>query len=352
MHRQLAPSGSPYPAVAKEGPSNHRVSGCWPRMHPRFTVLCSLILLTAAVLACKSKGPNRQTYDATALAVNGAHTCLIQLDGTPRCFGGDNSVNPPMVPAPKVALTRIESAIRFACGLRASDGGLTCWGACNLKAACAPPAGRFDDFALHDEAGGCAWRHAPKPEVACWGAGWSGITSPPGGINALDLKQVVFGPDWAVALKSDGTLISWGSSALLADPILTRAISSGKRVDSIGGRGALLCLIAAGHPECISYWSNQVPPHVSGKALQIDAASPRGAIPACVLSEGGGTRELRCSKSNKGKTLGTLRGDIDDIGIGNDHVCVLKRGNRVECVGDDLYGRVSGRSLGRSTDWP
>src|SRR5690606_12823798 len=207
------------------------------RSHP--TLLCSLIVLSAAALACRSKGPARETYAAKAVAVNGTHTCLLQLDGTPRCFGGDDSRNPPMVAAPKIALTRIESGIRFACGLRASDGELTCWGACNLKAACAPPPGRFDDFALHDEAGGCAWRHAPKPEVVCWGAGWSGITSPPGGVTSLDLKQIVFGPDWAVALKMDGSLISWGSSALLADPMLTKAIASGKRVDSIGGRGAL-----------------------------------------------------------------------------------------------------------------
>ncbi len=321
-------------------------------MTSRSTLACSLIVLAVALLACKRKGPKHETYEATAIAVNGQHTCLLRRDGTPRCFGGDDSRSPPNLPTPKVPLTRIESGVRFACGIRAADGGVTCWGACNNKAACSPPSGRFEDLALHDSDGGCAWRHTPKPEVACWGGGWSGLSSAPGGILGLDLRQIVFGPDWAVALKTDGTLISWGSSALLADPLLTRAISSARRVDSIGGRGALLCLITAGRPECISYWSNQVPPSVSTRALQIDAASPRGAIPACVLTDVGVSKQLRCSKANKGKKLPTLKGDILDIGVGNDHVCALKAGGIVECTGEDLYGRVSGRSLGNSTDWP
>ena len=290
-------------------------------------------------------------FDARAVAANATHTCLLRTDGTPWCFGGDTSVSPPMTPAPKVPLSRLETGRRFACGIRAADGGAVCWGDCHASHRCATPAGQFEELALHDDSGGCAFSRSAS-RVACWGD-WLTRFAPPVELAATLLSQLVFGPDWAVALRSDGTLLAWGHGAVVHDPILLAAVRGRQAFSSIGGRGALLCLIdPAGVPTCLSHHANATPPRVTGKALMIDASGPRGAVPACVLSEHSGERRWACSASNKGRNLEVLRGEIIDAAVGDDHVCVLFRGGRVRCVGDDLYGRVTAKSLMADASWP
>ncbi len=120
---------------------------------------------------------------------------------------------------------------------------------------------------------------------------------------------------------------------------------------------------SAGGERCSAWWTPRADaaasritrtrnPVVTGSVLLIDAASPRGAIPACVLVEHAGSRSVRCTPTNKGHHITGLTGNIVDMAVGDDHVCVLRAGNQVQCVGDNLFGRVTGRSLFNATDWP
>jgi hypothetical protein len=319
-----------------------------------------LLLLLLALLACRSrlsppkKHAKSKQFEAIAVAVNATHTCLLAPDGVPRCFGGDDSRNPPMTAAPRVALSRLATGRRFACGIRASDGGVVCWGDCgNDPRRCAAPAGKFEDLALDDDSGGCAWSASPNaPRVACWGQ-WTAHRSPPSELFAASLAQLSFGTNWAVARRTDGTLLAWGREAVAKDPLLQDAIRRRRTFSNIGGRGALLCLIdAAGRPSCITHHGNTPPPGVAGRAIAVDASNPRGAMPACVLVERAGERSLHCTKTNKARRLPLVTGSILSFGAGDDHVCVLRAGSRVECFGDDLYGRVTGRTMLGDADWP
>ncbi len=321
------------------------------------TSLVVALLLVSALLACRpgagrgSKGTQRASFDARAVAANAKHTCLLQPNGLARCFGGDDTRNPPMTATPTVELKRIETGRRFACGLKAGDSTLICWGDCSARARCVAPAGAFDDFALDDDSGGCAWTNTPA-RVECWG-GWLATHPPPSSLASTATARIVFGPDWGVAQRDDGTLLAWGRGAVVADPRLGRAVATGEKFRSIGGRGALLCLVdLSGKVECIVHHGNATPPRVSGAALFVDASSPRGALPACVLSDSGGTRTVHCSTTNKGRKLPVFTGKIDDLAVGDDHVCVHHAHHRVECVGDNMFGRVSGRSMFGSADWP
>jgi hypothetical protein len=315
-------------------------------------------VLFAALLACRpgrSRGHKtiaRKTFDAVEVAVNAKHTCLLLDSGLPKCFGGDDTRNPPMTPAPKQPLRRLRTGRRFACALRQSDSSVACWGDCSVPGRCGAPAGAFEDLSLADDDGGCAWSSAGSPRVECWG-GWLKRYPPPAELGSASLKQLVLSVDWAVGLKSDGTLIAWGSGAVVGDPKLKIALAGKATFRSIGGRGAMLCLVdSAGARSCISYYDNQVPPIVAGNVLRIDAASPRGAIPACVLVDRAGARSVSCTATNKGHRLTGLSGNIVDMAVGDDHVCLLLSGKQVTCVGDDLYGRVSGRSLLSNASWP
>ncbi len=107
-----------------------------------------LLLLLAVLLACKpgrsrsGSKIKRKTYDATQVAVNAKHTCLLRKDGTAKCFGADDTRDPPMTPTPTVSLTRIETGRRFACGIQREDSTLTCWGDCTAASRCTVPAGK------------------------------------------------------------------------------------------------------------------------------------------------------------------------------------------------------------------
>mgnify|MGYP001325864171 CR=1 FL=1 len=328
-------------------------------MRGRSKHLCGLVAVIALVLlACRpgrssrGKAVERKTFEAIEVAANAKHTCLLLKSGPPRCFGADDTRDPPMTAAPTEPLRRLRTGRRFACALRQQGSTLACWGDCNATGRCAAPAGAFEDFSLGDDGGGCAWSNAASPRVECWGDPRSRFPAP-AELDTLALKQLVIGANWAVALKTDGTLIPWGRGAVVSDPRLTAAVAGRHAFRSIGGRGALLCLVdTAGGRSCIAHHKNQEPPVVTGSVLRIDAASPRGAIPACVLVEHAGSRSVRCTPTNKGHHITGLTGNIVDMAVGDDHVCVLRAGNQVQCVGDNLFGRVTGRSLFKATDWP
>ena len=258
-----------------------------------------------------------------------------------------------MTKTPSDALSAIETGRRYACAIRERDGAVVCWGDCASSTRCSAPApsARFVGLALDDDDGGCAWDASGRAQ--CWG-GFTTRSPLPADFAGISIAHLVFGSNWAVALKRDGTLAAWGSSEVVRDPAIDNAVRTKKTFSAIGGRGALICLIdTSGTPSCVVYYSNQTPPVAPGRAVQIAASNPRGAIPACVLAETApAERQAICTESNKSLTLPRLSGDILSMAVGDDHLCVLRRDATVECVGDDLYGTVTGKSKLRSPAWP
>jgi len=312
-----------------------------------------LLLLSLAVVAVgccrpgrKQKLPSRiHEGPFVAVAANMRHTCALQLAGTPVCFGGDDTVNPPMTPAPGIALRTIATGGRFACGLTRDDASMVCWGDC-AHGRCRVPPGAFAGFTLSDDGGGCAWR---EPAGAlCWGDSPEARGAP--SLASEALRDVALGAGWGVALRKDGTLLGWGGQQVARDPRLQKAIRDRETFQAIAGKGAVLCLVGmAGEVSCIMHHQNQVPPAISGRPLRIAMANPRGVFPACILFEPAGapgSSDVRCSRTNKNLTLPAVR-DAVDIAVGADHLCALQRDGRLFCAGDDLFGQVSG-----SRRWP
>ena len=69
--------------------------------------------------------------------------CALDTSGFAECWGLYDSV---VDDAPAVALSQMAVANSNACGIRASDGGLECWG--NDSSFEQPPSGSFIDVAL------------------------------------------------------------------------------------------------------------------------------------------------------------------------------------------------------------
>lgn len=271
------------------------------------------------------------------------HTCLLYRTGRAQCFGGDDTVTPPMVPTPTDAFRTIATGRRFACGIVEGSREIKCWGAC-VGSTCVPPAGAFDDLFLGDSAG-CATRTGGG--VVCFGAP---LPATPPTVAREELVQIVIGMDWAVGRRPDGTLVTWGGhQAVATDPRLAAAIGARTRYRSIGGAGAELCLVdLAGTITCLAHHGNPEPPHARGAVVQVAFSNPRGARPACVLWDDpkSGHTTTSCTSGNKGKPLAPIASALA-LAAGDDHVCGLLGDGSVSCNGLDDVQQVTGKKA-----WP
>lgn len=319
----------------------------------RIAAILAALTCTACVPSTSSGGGSKQDFDGPflELAVNAKHTCLLAADGALRCFGGDDTRNPPMTPLPSGKFRDLVSARRFACAL-AEDGTIACFGAC-LSNGCKAPPGHFEGLALHDDQGGCAW---DQTRTVCWGDDvFVNGSAPPPELLTKPVQAIVFGPDWSLIHYADGTIRPHGQrrpageQGVWNDPLLTGLAERGEVVAGIAGRGAAACVIDTAHKaRCVAYYDNQTPPDASN-VLAVEFSSPMGAMPACVLfGESADARagKVSCTANVLRKTL-TLPGRYTQLGVGDHHICGLTEAGKVECVGDDRFGAVSGRN-----PWP
>lgn len=277
---------------------------------------------------------------AAQVVANAHHTCLRDVGGLVRCVGGDTTVDPPMTPVPADRFLAIATSRRTACGVRAADGGVTCWGACTADTCTPPEGGGFGGLALHDDGGGCAWGAAG---VACWGAA-PAVHAAARALEAVAVRQVDFGSDWGLALAEGGRVVPFGKG-LGVDPAWA---ALGPQA-SVAVAGATGCTVdVAGVGRCRVAYGAPPPPEASGRALGYAFSAPLGAMPACVLDAAGAavSGRVRCTPGVKGRTP-RLAGEFVELTAGDEHVCGRTAEGSVQCAGADDRGAVSGRQ-----EWP
>jgi hypothetical protein len=318
----------------------------------------SILVCTLALVGCLPSRSNdeRHTFKGPfrQVIVNSRHTCLLATDGGVRCFGGDDTRNPPMTPIPEVAFTKLASARRSVCGIREDDGSIACFGACISGFDCQPPPGRFEDLALHDDRGGCAW---DSKHTECWGDdGFLRFIAPPPGWLLQPVRKIVFGADWSLIHYADGTILPYSGGkpsdarGVWNDPLLNEIAKSGEVVADIAGKAAAACVIdVARTHRCVAYYENPKPEPASN-VLAIEYSAPMGAMPACVLaalSPGGTSGSVTCTANVLRKQLRLPGSRYVQLGAGDHHICGLDESGDVECIGSDRTGAVTGRR-----DWP
>lgn len=136
---------------------------------------CSDLISTEDSLAAK------ETF--TAISVGLAHACALREDGTPVCWGSDETGQ--STPPPGISLTAISNGLTHVCGLD-GEGVVVCWGSDEHGQASPPEVKGFTAIS----SGGhhtCAIRGDGK--VQCWGSNLHGQASPKTGGEAAGVSE-------------------------------------------------------------------------------------------------------------------------------------------------------------------
>ena len=141
----------------------------------------------------------------TDISLGSYRTCALNDAGYVHCWGKY------MADAPTEVLDAVALASQGACGIRGSDGALTCWGDDGVGAGILlPPEGSFESIALGHR-NGCALDSAGA--ATCWGDLDNGVV---GGEPNVALSTVAVGgsatsTSTACGIRaSDGGLTCWG----------------------------------------------------------------------------------------------------------------------------------------------
>ena len=203
-------------------------------------------------------GPGRHRY--RDWAPGSWASCGVRVDGTVHCPNAPTHYGHHIVPGGG-PFTDVVGREQFGCGLRA-DGTVACWGAYDGRGAPEPPSGHYTDIAVgyfgacglrvdgtvvcwgDDRAGqrdvpagrfkaiSRGWVHAcglrPDGTVTCWGANIGGQLDVPqgrfvdvagGGAHVRTPSGAVVGPSgFSCGVRSDSTIVCWGSSLGALDP--------------------------------------------------------------------------------------------------------------------------------------
>ncbi len=138
---------------------------------------------------------------ATAIACGYKHTCAIDQEGIPICWGwlGDETPQPS-----GVTFTSLAAGAHFTCGLRASDGGIDCWGDGQLGELDAPE-GVFTVLSAENSTA-CAIEVGG--DVRCWGSNSAG-QAPDREIGPFTIVDV--GGSHVCAILANGEVDCWGA---------------------------------------------------------------------------------------------------------------------------------------------
>jgi hypothetical protein len=283
------------------------------------------------------------TYSAVVAANN--HTCLLRIDGTARCFGGDDSITSDWVKTPKTKFSSIATAERFVCGITATSGAIECWGNC-VGDACKPPSGKFLRVALTDE-GGCGWINAHS--VTCWGT--SSVLQDITPLEAGNLKRLAFGRDFAVGIRTDHTLVEMqpdvphetqpppaGEFAEIVANITTACALrlDGNKIECwrpMGVPGPAENFTGGGQPEFLGM--RNVP------TVELSANTYAGCM---ILRQrfGPASGGAHCSGFTNYAGPTSMSGSFTQIANGSAHACALAVSGQVTCWGRDTFRPVSG----------
>lgn len=246
------------------------------------------------------------------LTVGGNHSCLLEVDGTPACWGDDSSGQST---TPEGLFVRIDAGDSSTCALDV-DGAILCWGA---ELSGAPTGDGYVNLSV-GAAHACALHE--DEHVDCWGANSNGESSAPTG--ALD--GVRAGDGVSCGQAPSGTLTCWGGVGESADAP-SGAYGSYDITSSTG------CGVKTSD-DSIACW---------GRDNNDQKKAPSGVFSKVAMGVNNG-----CAADSDGAT--TCWGlDADGIttapaaplraiGVGAHHACGVRQDESVLCWGTDTMG--------------
>ncbi len=242
---------------------------------------CSFVLIDEPCDSGEAATSDTAVVDDRSLwidiAVGGAHTCALDVDGRTACWGSDGYGQSAPPPTPFTALSL---GYAHSCALD-SVGGVHCWGR-NDDGETNVPEGEFISLS----AGGahtCAL--TGLGDAVCWGRGIEGQLEVPDGI----WRSMDAGWDHTCGLDMDGGVRCWGNIA----PLDSLPLGPFSSVSS-------------------------------------------GQYFGCVLDAGG---QGWCSGSFEENVLDAVT--QTEIAAGLEHVCTTNASGGVQCFGEDSVGQLS-----------
>ena len=295
----------------------------------------------------------KDVTDGAALAVGGAHACVVRKSGVVSCWGrneygglGDGTTNPSRFPVAVVNLadaTQVALGYHFSCAIR-KDATVVCWGANG--------SGQLGDGTTADH-------RQPLPV--------QGLT---------DVTQIAAMERSACALVKSGDVYCWGRNGAGQvgdgtndDAPTPKKVTGLSGVTSIGaGANAnhICAVIGAGDVRCWGLGDNGALGNGSSGssnkpvivALVNDAIQvSTGYVTSCSVKKNGtatcwgwnGWRQIGIGDNAPPGQLSTPvpvmnLTDLKQISNGGDHMCAVTTNGRISCWGSDVDGR-----LGRGT---
>lgn len=248
--------------------------------------------------------------DIDSITAGAAHSCALRNGGA-ICWGSDRSgeSSPPLS-----SFAALAAGGDFTCGLveaGAESWFLHCWGALSLSEELA-----YSPRPSLSAGGGHVCAIAADGAVRCWGDNGRGQANPPRG--AFD--SVVSGEEHACALKPDHTASCWGSNnnGQLDAPALARFR------ELIAGEDFACGVSETSRLTC---WGLHPLPSSEIDGIKIVAA--RGDTLCAGFLDG----HVRCWASEGTYELNFVERGIQQIAVGDEHVCVRADDRRVSCFG-------------------
>ena len=279
----------------------------------------------------------------TAIDVSLAFGCGLTADQTIACWGNDKpstSDNPrESHRASRWTASDMEGqytdiavdgfGYRYACAIRASDLGISCWGHGATRDDDLPE-GQFTAISKGYRFSQCAIR--VDQTLACWGRSddYGANDSPPGGFTAVQTNCFFANCVFSCGIRDDRTLACWGEK-ISADLGVTRPPS--------GEFTAISLMVSSGcgirADESIACWgSNSVGQTESpeGRFTAIDAGSNH----ACAIRA---DQTLACWGNNQDGRADPPEGRFTSVVAGVFHSCGIRVDGTAVCWGRDQYGK-------------
>jgi alpha-tubulin suppressor-like RCC1 family protein len=245
-----------------------------------------------------------------------AQVCGRRNDGTVACGGVDQFGQ---ASAPAGAFSTIAAGGDTSCGIRTNGGPVVCWGDRPF------PDGVAGPYGLGSLAAG--WNHscqrAAKGNIACWGSGTEGQTSPPAG----NFAELEVGERNTCALTAAGGVQCWGRNVEAQNSAPAGPFKA-LRMAPYGGcalrpTGAIACW-------GLNNYGQATPP--AGTYRAVDA----GYFHACAINSAGGAS---CWGLNTEGQASAPAGTFRDIAVGDYHSCGLRADGGIVCWGRNTNGQ-------------
>jgi hypothetical protein len=222
---------------------------------------------------------------------------------------------------------RIAASDTFACAIRGSDSGVTCWGDTNIPGIPMPPTGAFRVIGGYGtDPGNRACGCRSDNTVACWGSNSHGESAPPTGV---EMYEVALGPDYTCGLKLDNSVTCWGTNGYggMSPP-------QGLFSDLVaGGTSGTTCGNQEGYG--LTCWGYNGAGQATPPTSSLISGVSIGAEFACGLRP---DNTIVCWGA-AAPTPPT--GKFIRISAGTYHACAIKlEDSTIVCWGDDTYGQL------------